>query len=171
MSEISLQRVANPNDRSLPVFAEVERVMRDIERRARELCAVRGYGPGHALDDWLDAEREFCWPVAQMLERDRDYLLSVALPGYEVAEIELTVTPRELIVHARHVSEPAKDVKGKNATVCWSEFRADDVYRRIELPTAVDVAHVKASLRNGLLKVTAPKTKVVVTQIPIASAA
>lgn len=171
MSEIALKKVLNPNDRSLPVFAEVERLMQDIGRRAAELCAIRGYGPGHALDDWLDAEREFCWPAAEMLEHEKDLLLSVALPGYEAAEIELTVTPRELIVHARRASEPAGEAKEKDVTVRWSEFRNDDVYRRIELPTAVDVAHAKASLRNGLLKITAPKAKAVVTKIPIATAA
>lgn len=171
MSEVSLRKVPNPNDRGLPVFAEVERLMQAIARRAGELCASRGDGPGRALDDWLAAEREFCWPVAELLERDREFVFSVALPGYETSEIELTVTPRELIVHACHASGPVEDVKGEKATVCWSEFRADDVYRRIELPTTIDVAHVKASFRNGVLKVTAPKIRVDEAKVTIASAA
>lgn len=29
-----------------------------IEKRAYELAAQRGFGPGHEVDDWLQAERE-----------------------------------------------------------------------------------------------------------------
>jgi HSP20 family molecular chaperone IbpA len=43
--------------------------------------------------------------------------------------------------------------------VCWSEFRSNEIMRRIELPRAIDVERTTATLRNGLLTVTAPKAK------------
>jgi HSP20 family molecular chaperone IbpA len=172
MSDINVRRVPDLEDRSLPVFAEVERLMLDIGRRARELFAARGGDGRHELDDWLQAEHEICWPAAQLVERDRDFALSVALPGYEPTEVELTVTPREAIVHARHEAGPgvAGRERGEgDVRVRWSDFRADDVYRRFELPQRVDVERVKATLRHGMLKITAPKTEAVVATIPIAA--
>lgn len=171
MSEITVRKVSSLEDRSLPVFAEVERLMLDVEKRARELFDARGHDGGHELDDWLQAEHEICWAAARLVERDKDLVLSVALPGYEPSDVEVTVTPREIIVHADQASERAGQGKENTAEVRWSDFRSNDVCRRIELPRAVDVAHVRATLRLGLLKVTAPKIEAVVKTIPIATAA
>jgi HSP20 family protein len=145
--------------------------MLDVEKRARELFDARGHDGGHELDDWLQAEHEICWAAARLVERDKDFVLSVALPGYEPSDVELTVTPREIIVHADRKSERAGPGKENAAEVRWSDFRSNNVYRRIELPRAVDVEHVKATLRLGLLKITLPKVEAVVTKIPIATAA
>lgn len=171
MTELSLTKVSRPDDRTLPVFSELDRLTKDIERRARAFWAERGCAPGRDLDDWLRAEREVCWPAAALSERGRDFLLDIALPGYESSEIELTVTPREVIVHATRHRERAEEGKAREATVRWSEFRGDDVYRRFELPADIDVAHAKATLRHGLLHFTAPKAVSVVTKIPTATAA
>ena len=171
MTEITVRKVSSLDDRTLPVFAEIDRLMEETSRRAGMFAAARSYGAGDALDDWLRAEREVCWPAAELAERGKDFQLSIALPGYESPEIELTVTPREVIVHASKSQVGPAEGRAKEATICWSEFRSDDVYRRIELPASIDVDHVKATLRHGMLHVTAPKAHSAVTKIPIASAA
>jgi len=153
MSEIMVRKVLDLDDRSLPVFAEIDRVMESISRRARELFALHGGSEGRALDDWLQAEREICWPAAELVERDKQFDLRIALPGYEPHDIELTATPRELIVHG-HLRREHKE---KTGDVRWSEFRSSDVYRRIELPAGIDVGHVKATLKQGMLTVVAAK--------------
>jgi HSP20 family protein len=171
MSDITFKRVSKVEDHSLPVFTEFERLTRDIEKRAHDLFELRGFGEGHALDDWLRAEHEICWPAAELVERDKEFMLSVALPGYEPSEIELTVTPREVIVHAARRAEKVEEGKETEGRMRWSEFRSNDVYRRIELPTAIDADHAKAAYRHGMLKVTAPKAEAVVKQVPVAAAA
>jgi len=153
MSNITVRKVLDCDDRSLPVFAEMDRVLQSIGRRARELFALRGGAAGHALDDWLHAEREICWPAAQLVDREEELAASIALPGYEPREIELTATPRELIVHG-HLRREHKEKEGD---VRWSEFRSNDVYRRIQLPAAIDAGRVKATLKQGILAVVAPK--------------
>jgi hypothetical protein len=35
----------------------------DVERRAYEIYLVRGGADGHAVDDWLQAEKELLWPT------------------------------------------------------------------------------------------------------------
>ena len=64
--------------------------------------------------------------------------------------------------------------RSANACVHWSEFRSDDVYRRVELPQQIDVGKCTARLEHGMLIVEAPRSDAMVTppvSIPISSAA
>lgn len=171
MSEVNVRKVSKAEDRSLPVFAEVDRLSQEIGRRARELFETRGFGEGHALDDWLQAEHEICWPAAELVEREGQFMLSVALPGYEPSEIELTVTPCEIIVHAAKKVEKVETGQEPGGRVHWSEFRSKDVYRRFELPAMIDADRVKATLRHGMLRVAARTAESTVGQMPVDAAA
>jgi HSP20 family molecular chaperone IbpA len=154
MPDLNVQKVPTTEDRSLPIFGEFDRLADRIRLEAYNLFARRG-SDGHALDDWLEAERNLCWPAAKLLERDGALVLEVALAGFEPGEISLTATPREILITAKHehttTSDDAKTAKGH-----WSEFRSDELYRRVELPSTVDVGKTTANLKNGLLLVVAP---------------
>ena len=153
--ELTVQKVQTTEDRSLPIFAEFDRLRDRIRLEAYNLFAHRNNGDGHALDDWLEAERNLCWPAAKLTEADSAFTLEVALAGFEPSEIALTATPREIMIMAKH--EHTKKSDEKEATkLRWSEFRSDEVYRRIELPSAVDVRKTTATLKNGLLIIVAP---------------
>jgi HSP20 family molecular chaperone IbpA len=158
MTQLSVQKVPAPDDRSLPIFAEFEKLADRIRLQAYNLFSRRGGSPGHALDDWLAAEHELCWPAAQLVERDDAFALEVALAGFESSEITVTATPREVIVKAVHKAEKAESKDEKGLELRWSEFRSNDVYRRVELPRDIVVDKVTASLHNGLLKIVAPKS-------------
>ncbi len=168
MSNIAVQRVPKVEDRTLPIFAEIDELMRAIRERAFRLSATRGFDPGHALDDWLVAEREVCWPAAEVVERGAEFVVSVALPGFEPADIALTATPQELLVHARF--ERRAESKADERTV-WSDFRSNDVYRRIAFEKPIDVDKVSATLKNGLLKIVATKVEKPARPVPVAAAA
>lgn len=156
MSNVTIQKVAKAEDRSLPIFRETEELLRQVRERAFGLSMARGRRFASALQDWLTAEREFCWPAAELVERDKDFVLSIALPGFEPANIVVTATARELIVHAK--LEKAAESK-KDEQIVWSDFRTNDVYRRVELAKDIDIDNVSASLKNGLLKVVAAKAE------------
>jgi HSP20 family protein len=166
MQEIRVQKVKEPQERKLPIFRDVEKLMARIRERAFELFAGRGQGHGHALDDWLAAEREICWAASELAEDDKEYVMEVALAGFEPAEISVSATPRELIVHAATKAEHAE--KGK---VAWSHFSSNDVYRRVELETEINVDKVTARFKNGLLKIVAPKVAQPKHEITVSSAA
>ena len=87
MADIRIEKVKAAEDRALPVFAEVEQVLDQMRLRAYELFAGRGFEEGHALDDWLAAEHEICWPAAEFVENDADFVLSMALAGFEPDDI------------------------------------------------------------------------------------
>ena len=91
------------------------------------------------------------WPKAQLSEQGGKYLLSVALPGFEAADISVTPTQRAVIVHAK----PKGDRKDGDGTNHWSEFNSNDMYRRFELTKNIDVQSLSASLENGILRIVA----------------
>jgi HSP20 family molecular chaperone IbpA len=157
MSQVEIERVSETDDRQLPIFAEFDKLAEQIRLEAYELFGNRGAGHGHALEDWLEAEHKFCWPAAELTEADDKYLLKVAVAGFEPKEITVTATPREIMVKATHKHEASGDEGEKK--IRWSEFRSNDVLRRVELATNVVVDEISAEFKNGLLEITAPKVK------------
>lgn len=170
MSEINVQRLTT-EDQTLPAFAEAERLFEQIRNRAYQLASGRSFGAGRELDDWLAAEREFSWPATELVEREQDFVLSVALPGFEPAEVALTATPRSLVVQARARSERKEDARKGEARVHWSELRSADVCRRIEFARDLDVHRISATLKNGVLRVVARKQEQPSKPVAVAAAA
>ena len=169
MSNITIRKVPTTTDRALPVFAEYDEIIDRIRDRAYKLFQDRGLRQGLELEDWLSAEREICCPAAKLVEREADFQLDLALAGFESKDITVTANPHELIIKA------AKKVKQKassaDETVRWSEFRHDDVFRRVEFPVALEVDQITASFRNGLLRIVAPKAAEPVTDVEVSTAA
>lgn len=157
MSRVTVNKVPNERDRSLPIFDELASLAERIRERAYELFRERGADDGRDVDDWLAAEREICWPAAELEEDDDEFELKVALAGFEPHDISVVASPRELIVKAEHASD-RKDEKGEDeSSVHWTEFRSESVYRRVALPSAIDVNRVEAKFKHGMLEVEAPK--------------
>jgi HSP20 family protein len=158
MPQLNIQKVRTEDDRTLPIFEEFEKLADRIRLEAYNLFAGRGAHEGRALDDWLTAEREVCWPAAELSERDGAFVLNVALAGFDPAELKVTATPREIMVKASH--EHKEESTGKEEQkLRWSEFRSNDVFRRVELPSAVDVDKISAKYENGLLEIVAPQAE------------
>lgn len=158
MTRLDIQKVPTAHVRTLPIFAEFDQLADRIRLQAYNLFARRGAGQGYALDDWLAAEREVCWPAAEFSERDGAFVLNVALAGFELSEISVTATPREIMIKAAHKHE-RKSAREAEPKLYWTEFRSNDVFRRVELPMAVDVDKISADFRNGLLEIVAPQVK------------
>lgn len=137
-----------------PMFREIETKLADVRRRAFDRFAHRAGNGGSDLDDWIAAEHEVLgWTAAELKERPQEFELDIMLAGFAPADIEITAAPDEIVVHAANEQRS----NGHDAQVVWSEFGSTDVFRRCTLPTTIDVHSVKATLDNGLLRVTALK--------------
>jgi HSP20 family molecular chaperone IbpA len=159
MTDIKVQKVPAGEDRSLPVFAEVERLLEQVRREAFALFEGRGYGDGRALDDWLAAEKLIFGPDTETIETDEQYEIRVPLEGFKPADVRVTVAPHEVIVKAAATveDEDAETASPEMADVRRSRIASTDVYRRVELPSDIVVESVSATLKRGVLKVVAPK--------------
>ena len=158
MSKPGIQKVSSTDERKLPIFEEIDELADKIRLRAYNLFKGRGFTAGNDIDDWLTAEREICWPAAELIEEDDEFEVSVALAGFDDDDVEITATPREIIVKASHKDEMTEKSED-DEKVRWSQFRSNEVYRQISLPSDIDVEKVEAEMKRGMLKIEAPKAK------------
>ena len=154
MPQVAITKVNDSEKKTLPVFGEIAKRLQGVQRRAFDLFEKRGRDLGHELEDWFNAEQElFGWPAAELTEKDGAYELEMTLPGFEAKDVEVTATPNEVIVHAA----TEKEKKTQKDKVLWTESGSNDVYRRFDVPNAINVDQVTAKLDNGILRVNAPK--------------
>ncbi len=160
MSRLAIRKLSSIEDRTLPIFDEIDEIAERIRARAFELFAENGFIEGRHVEDWLAAEQEICWSVSELIEEGDRFILKIALAGFEPEETIITANPRELIIKAAHSIEIDEPGSGDVSNVRWSEFRNDDIYRRVELPVDIDIEKITAELKRGLLTIEAPKAAI-----------
>lgn len=134
------------------IFDEVNDMNDRIMRRAYEIFEGNGSLLGRDLDNWLQAEQEFLWrPALELSETDGEFLLEAALSGVDAKDIDIEVTPDDIVLKA-DVQHGHEEKKG---TVHYCEFEAGKMFRSIRLPKKINPDKVKAEFRNGLLRLTA----------------
>ena len=125
-----------------------------IRQRAYSLFQSRDRSSGSDLGDWLLAERDTVWlPVSELIDEGTEFRARVALPGFDAKDVQVSALRDALVIQA-DVTHTHED---HNGNVCFCEFSQNKVFRRINLPTSIDVDHASASLEKGILLVTAPK--------------
>lgn len=135
------------------IAEQVERLHQRIAERAYALFRGRNGVGADPFGDWLSAEQELVWkPATELREQDGTVTVLAALPGVEAKDIEVDVTPLDVVIKAGTTHSHTED-KG---TVHRCEFVAGGAFRSIGLPKAIDTAKVKADYQNGMLRITAP---------------
>ncbi len=93
------------------------------------------------------AEPEGLLPYgAEMEDTDEALIVREVVPGFEAKEIEVKVSGNLLTVHAVR-----KEKEGE------TEKLLGELTRSVYLPEGVDMEHVEATYRNGVLEVRLPK--------------
>ena|ERR1051326_733939 len=141
-----------PVKKTESIFDELQQMHDRIMKRAFEIFDGNGHTFGRDLGDWLQAERELVWkPSIELEEKDNRFLLQVALPGVESKDIDIEVTPEEILVKAE-LHREQKETKGKVHT---SEFASGNFFRGVRLPKKIAPEKVKAEFKDGMLRLTA----------------
>ena len=154
MANVAVEKC--PDSGALPetLLQRINEIADEIRQRAFGLFERRGQTIGMDLDDWLQAEREVVWsPASELVENKDDFCARLALPGFDAKDLEVTATPNALIVRA----ESTHTHEGKEGEVCFCEFSGKKLFRRLDLPSEIDVNKVTASLDKGILEIDAPK--------------
>jgi HSP20 family protein len=143
------------------VIEKLDSVFNDIRRKAFDSFLRRGEKFGSELEDWFKAERElFALPDSEMKETNEQFEIKAAVPGFAADDLHVQVLP-ELIVIEGESSKPleAKETATEGEKVVFSDFVTKRVFRQYKLSAPVLVDDVSATLNNGVLTITAPKTK------------
>lgn len=157
MSTVAVQKLAEPDKTGAPVLQEIEELFDKIRQKAFEIFQTKGAADGHDVDDWLQAEREFlCCPASEFIEKDKEFQISVAVPGFDTKDLQVTAIPDAIIVKGQAQSRQEKEQEA----VRFSEMSQKQLFRRFALPETIDVNSVSARLDKGLLYIGAKKTGV-----------
>ena len=134
------------------ILDEMNQMQDCIMRRAYDIFERNGRVFGRDLDHWLQAERELLWePALELRETDGEFVLEVVVSGVDPKDIEIEVTPEDIVLKA-DIQHEHEEKKG---TVHICEFQSAKMYRSIHLPKRFNPDKVKAEIKNGLLKLKA----------------
>lgn len=136
------------------VFERMQQVADSISRRAFEIFEGNGRWFGHELSDWLQAESEILHPMhLEISEADDALSVKAEVPGFAARELDIQVEGNRLTISGKHES---KEEGAKRKTI-YSERCANEIFRSITLPSAVDGLKVNATLKEGILSIDLPK--------------
>ncbi len=125
---------------------ELERARRDADRLIEAALARLRRG---------EAEREVAFvPAADLIETPDEYRLYVSVPGVLEEDIDITARGDALVIRGERETPFSRS----GATFRLSQWKYGYFEHRIPLPDAVDVDSIRATLENGVLQITIPKS-------------
>lgn len=128
-----------------PAFGPISARMAELDSLVRRLGGAFEGIPA-SLDMRMDIE-----------EDDRQYTVSIDIPGVRKSDIDVTVTGNAVTVRARTDHAEAAHGNGGRGKKLYSERVLGEAVRSFTLPVEVDAMHTTASYEHGVLVLTLPK--------------
>jgi len=101
------------------------------------------------------------FPAVNTIEKDNQYLLEIAVPGMDKKDFEIEI--QNDLISISSISKQEKEVKD-NLYYNRQEFNYNSFHRTFSLPKEVDQSKIKAIYSNGILTITLPKLKEVISK-------
>ena len=162
-STASVPRFVEPQ----AIYNRMNELYDAISRRAFELFEGDGRIFGRDLDHWFKAEGELLHPAHVQIKESGDAIVvNTEVPGFNANELQLSLQPRRLTISGKKQSSSEE----KKGNVVYSERCSNELLRSVELPVEVNVSHATATLNNGILELTAPKSAAKSASIQVKSA-
>jgi HSP20 family protein len=95
-------------------------------------------------------------PAVDIVENDKELLLSADLPGVKLEDVEVKIEDGTLTLSGSRKFENEDNKNGYHRI----ERSYGEFHRAFALPDSVDATKVEAGLDNGVLKVTLPKKEI-----------
>jgi len=93
-------------------------------------------------------------PVVDVAETDKSYEITAELPGLDEKNVEVNVADGGITIKG----EKKEETEEKQKDYYVSERRYGSFQRSFTLPEGVDADKIEATFKNGVLKLTLPKT-------------
>jgi HSP20 family protein len=108
------------------------------------------------LDLNMPTLSEISVPRVDILDHDNDIEVQAALPGVKKEDLEVSINNQTITIRTSTKKEKKEEEKGKyfRREISYGEFQ-----RSLSLPDNVDGDKAQASFKDGILKVTIPKTE------------
>jgi HSP20 family protein len=135
------------DDRTSP-FLTLHREMNRLLDEAFRGFAVSPFPHAGRRSDFVNS----AWPKLEVAETDKQITVSAEIPGMEEKDVELLFDDGNLIVRGEMKSE-MEDKERQFSERFYGQFE-----RRIPVGMDIEESKIEASFKNGVLKVTLPKT-------------
>ena len=96
---------------------------------------------------------KFSKVAVNIMERDEDYLVEMAIPGIKKEDIHIELDGNKLSI--RGEAKEAKEINEENYT--HREFSYGEFRRSFTLPKDVDGQNIEADYKDGVLNISVPK--------------
>jgi HSP20 family protein len=93
-------------------------------------------------------------PALDIYEKENNVVVEAELPGIPKEAVKITATDSTLTIQG----ETKEEEEEKKEGFYRSERRYGSFYRSVVLPEAVDYGKARAEFKDGVLKITLPKT-------------
>jgi len=137
--------------RSLSPFEEMDRVFDNFFSRGW-LQPFRMDWPSYRK---LEIPFEGKTPTVDMIDRDNDIVIKAELPGVDKKDIDVTVTSNTVTIKGTI----SKEEKEEKDNYYRREISRGSYARTLSLPVDVDEDNAKASIKDGVLELTLPKSE------------
>ena len=149
------------------LFASMQRLHDSVARRAFEIFESQGRTFGRNLENWLQAESELLHPIhVDVAESDKGLTVRAEVPAsFRAENLMVGVEARRLTIAGEREAEEER----RNEKTIYRESCSDHILRVIELPAEVVAGKIVATLRDGVLELTMPKSAPAKKVVPMAS--
>jgi HSP20 family molecular chaperone IbpA len=157
MSQIAVKGVTSPNE-ALDRLTRFRRAVHDeICEKAFRRFQQKGCQSSSELEDWVEAEREvLCCPPCDLAETQDEIRIRAAVPGLGARTMQVYVLPNSITIEGQ--MEAPKH--SNNEEIHFSELMEKKLLRQFDLPAPIDPERIKATLEDGVLRISAKKAAV-----------
>jgi HSP20 family protein len=97
------------------------------------------------------SQRRVAYPPVNISETEEELIVTSEIPGMDTDDVELTLNEKSLVIRGAKKNEVGNYYRQERPTGSFQ--------RIINLNVAVQVDGIKASMKDGLLRVSLPKAK------------
>ena len=151
--------------RNWTIWDEFDRMAEDMDLMFAPFFGHRhGNGPHYKLLSGPDNKNgkypiraNYRKPLTDIYETESNFVASLEMPGVKKEDIRISATNDGISVKVEKNEE--KETKDKEKGFYCCERRHAGFYRQFSLPDGTDLDKIKADLKDGVLKLTIPKTE------------
>lgn len=129
--------------------------LREEVAEAVERWLPRRRGEGTGTGKWMPSVFLEAGPVIDVEETDDEVIVLAEMPGLEKEDFSVEVTADRLVLRG----EKRREIEERQAGHSYTERSFGTFARVVLLPCEVAAEKTKATYRNGLLRVSLPKTE------------
>ena len=135
------------------LFKEFDRLGRELTRGFTPLGFTRF--PGSFGTELVSAQSSVTFPKVNILDDGEKYRVHVIAPGLEADSVKVTAQKNRLEFSGQIRSEKLTEEEKFHRT----ERSVGNFQRSFRLPTDVDVEHITAEYKDGILNIDVPKAE------------